>query len=349
MNEEQARIRGYLVAQGTKLAPAAIVEKVQQAMADLKTAATAVPAARFGERPAPEEWSGNEVMAHVLAADGYFAGSILSVLEGGPPLAAIGRPRHRGRARALGRGLVPPPRASSAAPSSRRCSPPIRPPAPTCASSTRCSARSPGGRRCSSPGCTISITPASSRRSRRPSRRRALPDARLDLAAPGPDRLGGGERLRDRGRAPGRGRRLVRGGLGPRRRHPARVHGRAYLAHPPRHRNLAGRYPHARAPGHDRDEHAGHVQRPLPAGPGRERAPGDRGLARHPLRPPGPAHAGDGGDRPPRDPGRAPRVQGEGLRAAAPGRRGQGPPLRRPAPAERCRSTWPRSRRRASR
>jgi hypothetical protein len=86
MNEEQARIRGYLVAQGAKLAPAAIVEKVKEAMANLTAAAATVPAARFEERPAPEEWSGNEVMAHVLAADLYFGGSIVSVLDGGPPL-----------------------------------------------------------------------------------------------------------------------------------------------------------------------------------------------------------------------------------------------------------------------
>src|SRR5258705_8664993 len=82
MDEEQARIRGYLVAQGAKLSPAAIVEKVQQAMAELKTAAAAVPAARFRERPAPREWSGNEVLAHVLAAHGYFAGSVVRVLDG---------------------------------------------------------------------------------------------------------------------------------------------------------------------------------------------------------------------------------------------------------------------------
>ena len=92
MDEEQARIRGYLVAQGAKLTPAAIVEKVRQAMVDLKAAAAAVPAARFGERPAPEEWSGNEVMAHVLAADLYFAGNIVTVLDGGPPF-----PRSGGR------------------------------------------------------------------------------------------------------------------------------------------------------------------------------------------------------------------------------------------------------------
>src|ERR1700752_35530 len=93
MNEEQARIRGYLVAQGAKLAPAAIVEKVRQAMADLKAAAAAVPATRFGERPAPEEWSGNEVMAHVVAADSYFGGGVQRLLAGQPPPA---RPTGRG-------------------------------------------------------------------------------------------------------------------------------------------------------------------------------------------------------------------------------------------------------------
>jgi hypothetical protein len=93
MDEEQARIRGYLVAQGAMLNPVAIVEKVQQAMADLKAAAAAVPASRFGERPAPEEWSGNEVMAHVVAADGYFGGGIQRLLAG-QPLPA--RPRGRG-------------------------------------------------------------------------------------------------------------------------------------------------------------------------------------------------------------------------------------------------------------
>jgi hypothetical protein len=91
MNEEQARIRSYLVAQGAKLTPAALVEKVQAAMADLKAAAAAVPAARFGERPAPEEWSGNEVMAHVVAADGYFGGGIQRLLAGQPPPRPGGR------------------------------------------------------------------------------------------------------------------------------------------------------------------------------------------------------------------------------------------------------------------
>jgi hypothetical protein len=92
MNEEQARIRSYLVAQGARLSPAAIVEKVRAAMADLRAAAAAVPPARFGERPSLEEWSGNEVMAHVVAADRYFGGGIQRVLAGLPPA-----PRPSGR------------------------------------------------------------------------------------------------------------------------------------------------------------------------------------------------------------------------------------------------------------
>ena len=85
MNEEMQRIRSYLVAQGAKLTPAALVDKLRAAMADLRAAALAVPPARFAERPEPEEWSGNEVMAHVLAADDYFSGGIRRALEGLPP------------------------------------------------------------------------------------------------------------------------------------------------------------------------------------------------------------------------------------------------------------------------
>ena len=93
MDEEQARIRSYLVAQGAKLTPAALVEKVRAAMSDLRAAAVAVPAERFAERPAPEEWSGNEVMAHVVMADGYFGGGVRDALAGRP---AGPRPTRRG-------------------------------------------------------------------------------------------------------------------------------------------------------------------------------------------------------------------------------------------------------------
>ena len=92
MTDEQKRIRSYLVAQAAKLAPADIVEKVRAAMADLAAAAKSVPADRWAERPAPDDWSGNEVMAHVLAADGYFGGGIVAILDGEPT-----PPRSEGR------------------------------------------------------------------------------------------------------------------------------------------------------------------------------------------------------------------------------------------------------------
>ena len=85
MTDEEARIRSYLEAQGAKLSPAAIIEKVRAAMADLRAAADAVPPARFSERPAAGEWSANGVMAHVVAAGAYFGGCITSVLDETPP------------------------------------------------------------------------------------------------------------------------------------------------------------------------------------------------------------------------------------------------------------------------
>jgi len=85
MTDEEARIRSYLEAQGAKLSPAAIIEKVRAAMADLHAASEAVPAVRFSERPAAGEWSANEVMAHVVAAGAYFGGCITSVLDEAPP------------------------------------------------------------------------------------------------------------------------------------------------------------------------------------------------------------------------------------------------------------------------
>jgi len=83
--EETLRIRGYLTAQGAKLSPKQLIGKVEEAMARLREAATAVPAARFTDPPAPGEWSANEVMAHVVEADRRFGGAIVRILEGRPP------------------------------------------------------------------------------------------------------------------------------------------------------------------------------------------------------------------------------------------------------------------------
>jgi hypothetical protein len=88
-NEEIARVRGYLVAQGAKLQPEQIIGKVQEAMGQLRAAAVAVPAVRFTEAPAPGEWSANEVMAHVVEAGRFFGGAIVRVLDGQAP----GQPR----------------------------------------------------------------------------------------------------------------------------------------------------------------------------------------------------------------------------------------------------------------
>jgi len=85
MTDEQKRIRGYLQAQAAKLSPAQIVDKVRAAMTELRAAAGAVPPARFTERPAPEEWSANEVMAHVVEAGRHFGGAVVRLLDGQPP------------------------------------------------------------------------------------------------------------------------------------------------------------------------------------------------------------------------------------------------------------------------
>lgn len=82
MTDEELRIRGYLQAQGAKLSPAAIIERVRAAMDHLRSAAESIPAARFRDRPVPEEWSGNEVMDHVLEAGRNFGDQIVSALDG---------------------------------------------------------------------------------------------------------------------------------------------------------------------------------------------------------------------------------------------------------------------------
>ena len=84
-NEESLRIRSYLTAQGAKLSPDQLIGKVQEAMAQLRAAATAVPPARFNEPPAPGEWSANEVMAHVVEAGRHFGTAIVRILDGQAP------------------------------------------------------------------------------------------------------------------------------------------------------------------------------------------------------------------------------------------------------------------------
>jgi uncharacterized damage-inducible protein DinB len=84
-SEETLRVRGYLTAQGAKLSPEQIIGKVQEAMAQLRQAAAAVPSARFTEPPAAGEWSANEVMAHVVEAGRHFGDAIVRILDGQAP------------------------------------------------------------------------------------------------------------------------------------------------------------------------------------------------------------------------------------------------------------------------
>jgi len=84
MNEEERRIRSYLTSQAAKLTPAAIVEKVEAAMGELDQAAAAVPPGRFGDSPAADEWSANEVMAHVVSAGAHVGDRILAILDDRP-------------------------------------------------------------------------------------------------------------------------------------------------------------------------------------------------------------------------------------------------------------------------
>jgi hypothetical protein len=101
--DEERRIRSYLTAQGAKLSPPEIVAKVRDAMAELQANAVAVPAARFDERPAPAEWSGGEVMAHVVEAGRRVGARIIGILDGhaAGPLDAEARGRaERGRSAA---------------------------------------------------------------------------------------------------------------------------------------------------------------------------------------------------------------------------------------------------------
>jgi uncharacterized protein YfiM (DUF2279 family) len=90
MTDEQRRIRSYLQAQGAKLSPADIIGKVRAAMEEVREALFSVKAERFNSRPDGDEWSANEVMAHVVSAGAHFGNGIMRVLDGaasGPPVA----------------------------------------------------------------------------------------------------------------------------------------------------------------------------------------------------------------------------------------------------------------------
>jgi hypothetical protein len=101
MTDEQKRIRSYLTAQGAKLSPSEIIDKIHGAMEQLRAALATVPIGRFDDRPNAEEWSANEVMAHVVTAGRYFGGAVVRLIDGLPAGGLRDRlerdvPRHSG-------------------------------------------------------------------------------------------------------------------------------------------------------------------------------------------------------------------------------------------------------------
>ncbi len=83
MDEEAARIRGYLQAQAAKLPVPEIMAKVRADLGQLKAALDAFPVGRWEERPAEGEWSGNEVAAHLASSSKAVALGIVQAVEEG--------------------------------------------------------------------------------------------------------------------------------------------------------------------------------------------------------------------------------------------------------------------------
>jgi hypothetical protein len=83
---EAQRIRGYLVTQAAKLTIPELVEKLRRDVLPLRAAASRIPAARFDERPAEEEWSAAEVFTHVLEMTEHGDAAIGAIIAGGQPM-----------------------------------------------------------------------------------------------------------------------------------------------------------------------------------------------------------------------------------------------------------------------
>jgi hypothetical protein len=85
--DEDLRVRSYLLAQANKLSLPELVTKVREDTAPLHAIGAAVPAARFAERPAPDEWSAAEVYTHIVQVNESGARAIEGILDHGtgPP------------------------------------------------------------------------------------------------------------------------------------------------------------------------------------------------------------------------------------------------------------------------
>src|SRR5262245_24739692 len=81
--DDDVRVRAYLLAQANKLSIPDLVAKVRADTAPLQAAGASVPAHRFAERPATDEWSAAEVYTHILQMNERGARAIESILDGG--------------------------------------------------------------------------------------------------------------------------------------------------------------------------------------------------------------------------------------------------------------------------
>jgi hypothetical protein len=81
------RITSYLHAQARKLSVPELVEKVRNDSGQLREALLAVPSDRFSTKPAPDEWSPNEVAAHIVTTSDLFGQAITEIVAGREPTA----------------------------------------------------------------------------------------------------------------------------------------------------------------------------------------------------------------------------------------------------------------------
>ncbi|MGH8925915.1 MAG: DinB family protein [Acidimicrobiia bacterium] len=81
------RITSYLHAQATKLSVPELVEKVRNDARQLREAFVSVPSDRFAYRPSPDEWSPNEVAAHIVGTSEGFGRAIEEIVAGREPTA----------------------------------------------------------------------------------------------------------------------------------------------------------------------------------------------------------------------------------------------------------------------
>ncbi|HZU76494.1 MAG TPA: DinB family protein [Dehalococcoidia bacterium] len=82
-NDTVRRVREYLVTDAARLSIPEIIEQVRAGEPALRAACAAMPAARFAERPGPDDWSAAEILAHLLEWNERHALQIVGLLERG--------------------------------------------------------------------------------------------------------------------------------------------------------------------------------------------------------------------------------------------------------------------------